>query len=159
MSKLKKFFAEHNISFLILAVAIVMVAGYIVPLLPARWKIVEWDDKNFEYSVSYVHDTCIVSLHANGDGVMVTAVDPDWYGRILKQAFEIRNDEGGAYKRESFWVVSDSYDGRVPQVELNPHTYPFDTIGYDVFWAKCSKAAKSLPPKVKKAFLGYYGLK
>ena len=103
---------------------------------------VESKGSNTEYPIMYSYENCTISPRKDGQGVRITAYDPNHYGKPLyKTIFIEKNKAGGATKRERY-TVGGFILGR----------------GYDVFYVKYEEAAKELPPEVKKVFFGYYCL-
>jgi len=112
------------------------------------WRILDFDNPSFPKS--YHFNGCIITPQADGEGVNVQAIDSNWYGKFIVQTITIKkNILGFAIKEERHTTPRTAQDG---------YTRFEETIGYDVFWAKCREAAQQLPKDVRAAFLGFYKL-
>ncbi len=87
------------------------------------------------YSVSYVYDNgnCVVSVRNDRQGVKIESHAPD---KGLSEIIEI---EGNSIKK----YYTSKY---------------FNQKTTEIFGKKYKEAAKDLPPEVRKAFMGQYGL-
>lgn len=109
----------------------------------ALWKVSDVSSGQ-TYSKSYSYENCTINVRKDGKGVEIIISNPDYHGKSVMQSIIIGKD---THNQNVFEIKTSIVSG---------YQLCSETRGYDLFFVQYINAAKKLPEKVKKAFLGYY---
>ena len=110
------------------------------------WEVSNLDDSDF--SERYSYSGCSVSVRTDGQGVSVVAND---FNLHISQTIVIECNQDGLVTKNEYWR-------KYPENENGAgESHPLITEP-DIFRDSYFRAARWLPLKARKAFLGYYNL-